>query len=260
MKKVLKFICSFISHVAIIPICLALTLCLTWYVLPAFQTTFAGEWLLTILTEQEIFITTMTLIGGLILFTVFACLFKVIRSSKANNFYTHILTWLIAIILAAEALFTFFVAGSLATTAVELNLTRKISIGVCVLCMMIYGLLHKKLSKLVDRKIQAYDTAKELNANGRSSVIWVQILKTLDFIFPEFILLLVLCFAFNFEISLYFIFIIVAFIIPVIGNIICDKRVKKEAICKEQEKVEAQIGATAEAVVDLLNKNQGGNL
>lgn len=233
MKKVLKFICSFISHVAIVPICLALTLCLTWYVLPAFQATFAGEWLLTILTEQEIFITTMALIGGLILFTVFACLFKVIRSSKANNFYTHILTWLIAIILAAEALFTFFVSGTLSTMSIELTLWRKIVIGVGVLAMLLYGMLHKKLGKLVDRKIQAYDTAKELNANGRSSVVWVQILKTLDFIFPEFILLLVLCFAFNFEISLYFIFIIAAFIIPVIGNMICDKRVKKEAVRRE---------------------------
>ena len=259
MKKVLKFICSFISHVAIIPICLALTLCLTWYVLPAFQATFAGEWLLTILTEQEIFITTTALIGGLILFTVFACLFKVIKNSKINNFYTHVLTWLLAIVLAAESLFTFFVSNTLSTMSFELTLWRKIVIGIGVLSMLLYGMLHKKLGKLVDRKIQAYDTAKELNANGRSSVVWVQILKTLDFIFPEFILLLVLCFAFNFEISLYFIFIIAAFIIPVIGNMICDKRVKKEAIRKEQEKVEAQIGATAEAVVDLLNKTQGGN-
>ena len=259
MKNVFKFIGSFISHIALIPICLALTLCLTWYVLPAFQTTIVGEWLLTILNEQEIFIVTIALIGGLILFTIFACLFNVIKSSKANNFYTHILTWLIAIVLAIEALFTFFVSGTLSTMSIDLTLWRKIIIGIGVLAMLLYGMLHKKLGKLVDRKIQAYDTAKELNANGRSSVVWVNILKTIDFIFPEFILLLVLCFAFNFEISLYFIFIIAAFIIPVIGNMICDKRVKKEAVRKEQEKVEAQIGATAEAVVDLLNRTQGGN-
>ena len=126
--------------------------------------------------------------------------------------------------------------------------------------MVLYGILHKKLGKLVDRKIQAYDTAKELNANGRSSVIFVQILKTLDFIFPEFILLLTLCFAFNFEISLYFIFILAAFIIPIIGNMVCDKRVKKEAIRKAEEEREISVNETAEAVVDLLKKTSGGNV
>lgn len=33
---------------------------------------------------------------------------------------------------------------------------------------------------------------------------------------------------------------------------ICDHRVKKEAIRKEQEKADAQVNATAEAVADLL--------
>ena len=128
-----------------------------------------------------------------------------------------------------------------------------------MLMMMLYCMLHKKLGKLVDRKIQAYDTAKELNANGRSSVIWVNILKTIDFIFPEFILLLMLCFSFSFEVSLYFIIMMGAFLLPIIGNMICDKRVKKEAVLREEEKIEAQIGATAEAVADLLSKKQGGN-
>lgn len=259
MKTVFKFIGSFISHIALIVICISLTLCLTWYTLPAFKTTFAGEWLLTILNDQEIFIITIALICSLILFTIFAHIFKVFKSSKVNNFYTHMITWLIAIVLAFESLFTFFVSNTLSTKQFEFNLLRKIAIGVGVLSMFLYGIFHNKLGKIIDRKIQAYDTAKELNANGRSSVIWVQILKTLDFIFPEFILLLVLCFAFNFEISLYFIFIIAAFTIPVIGNMICDKRVKKEAIRKEQEKIEAQIGATAEAVVDLITKTQGDN-
>ena len=41
-------------------------------------------------------------------------------------------------------------------------------------------------------------------------------------------------------------------LIPIIGNMICDKRVKIEAVKKEEEKVEAQVNATAEAVADLL--------
>ena len=64
--------------------------------------------------------------------------------------------------------------------------------------MGLYGLFHKKLDKIINRKIQAYDTAKELNANGRSSVVWINTLKVIDFVFPEIILLVVLCFSFDF--------------------------------------------------------------
>nr|DAH78828.1 MAG TPA: Protein of unknown function (DUF2393) [Bacteriophage sp.] len=120
--------------------------------------------------------------------------------------------------------------------------------------MGLYGLLHKKFGKLIDRKLQAYDTAKELNANGRSSVVWVNLLKVIDFVFPEIILLAVLCFSFNFELSLYFIFIIVSFLIPIIGNMVCDKRVKREAVRKQEEEREVTVNETAEAVAKLINK------
>jgi hypothetical protein len=200
----------------------------------------------------------MCLIGGAILFSILSRIFKVVKSSKANNLYTHILTWLIAICIAVEALFTFFISGTLQTIAIELNLVRKILIGICVLLMFLYGLLHRRLGKIIDRKLQAYDTARELNANGRSSVVWVNILKAIDFISPEFILLASLCVAFNFEVSLYFIFILASFIIPVIGNIICDKRIKREAVKKAEEEREVVVNETAEAVVDLLKKT-GGN-
>ena len=39
---------------------------------------------------------------------------------------------------------------------------------------------------------------------------------------------------------------------------ICDSRVKKEAVRLEIEKQESQVNATAEAVADLLRQN-GGN-
>lgn len=231
-----------------------LTLVATWYILPAFQTTFIGKNILKLLTTQEIFIISLSLIGGLILFLILGKLFNNIKNSKLNNFYTHILTWLLALSLVTEALFTFFVSNTLSTTAFELTMARKVSIGIGVLLMGIYGLLHKKLGKLIDRKLQAYDTAKELNANGRSSVIWVNLLKVIDFVFPEIILLAVLCFSFNFELSLYFIFIIISFFIPIIGNMVCDKRVKREAVRKQEEEREITVNETAEAVAKLINK------
>lgn len=235
-----------------IPLLLALTIALTWYVLPAFQITQLGLLIGEQFPDQTMLLATIVVFGCAILFSIFCKVFQVIKSSKPNNFYTHTVTWLLALVLAVEAIYTFFASESLSAVAFELNLFRKLGIGAGVLAMLLYSILSPKLRIVVNRRIQAYDTAKELNANGRSSVIWMQILKTLDFVCPELILLMVLCFAFNIEISLYFIFIIAAFIIPVIGNIICDKRVKKEAIRKDIEKQEAQVNATAEAVADLL--------
>ena len=44
-----KLIATFICYLLLIPICLALTLVATWYILPAFQTTFIGKNILEIL-------------------------------------------------------------------------------------------------------------------------------------------------------------------------------------------------------------------
>ena len=259
MKNILKFIIALICYLIRIPIFVGLTVSLTWYTLPAIQTTFVGEWILSYVTMQEIFIITMSLLGGGILFFILGKIFNIVKASKPNNFYTHFITWLLAICLAAEALFTFFISGTLHTISIEIDLFRKIAIGVGVLLMFLYSLLHKKIGKLVDRKIQAYDTAKELNAKGRSSVVFMQILKALDFVCPEVILLATLCFAFNFEVSLYFIFVLAAFILPLIGNMICDKRVKVEAERSAEDEREVVVNETATAVVDLLTKQQGTN-
>lgn len=256
MKTLFKFIGSLVSSTLLIPITIILSTCLIWYLLPASQTTQLGKFIIDATTESGVFIITLVSLGCLILFSILTKIFNVIRSSKINNFCLHILTWLLAILLIVETIYVFFAAEALQLVAFELTLTRKICLAIGIILMLIYCLLHKKLSKLVDRKIQAYDTAKELNANGRSSVIWVNILKTADFIFPEFILLLMLCFSFNFEISLYFIIILSSFILPIIGNMICDRRVKLEAIRQDIERMDAQIGATAEAVIDLMNKQQ----
>lgn len=252
MINFLKFILSFICYTILVPLFFICTIGLTWYILPAFQTTFIGEWLLTNCTELGILIATITSAVCSIIFYILGKRFTVIKNSKALNFYTHVITWLFAIILFVEAVFTFAVSDSLSTVSFEIDLVRKIGIGSGVVGMLLYSLLAPKVRVIVNRKIQAYDTAKELNANGRSSVIWMNILKTLDFICPELILLSMLCFAVNFDIALYFIFVICSFILPIIGNMICDKRVKKEAIRKKEEENAAQVNATAEAVADLL--------
>ena len=257
MKNIIKFILSFICYIVLIPLYLGLTICTTWYVLPAFQLTQLGQLISQYLSTDVLFITTIACLGCTLVMFILSKLFRVVKNSKLNNLYTHVVTWLIALVVAAESIYTFFTADSITALEFELDMVRKIGIGAGVVAMLIYSIIAPKIRVIVDRKIQAYDTAKELNANGRSSVIFMQLLKTLDFACPELLLLVVLCFAFDFKVAIYFIYIICAFIIPIIGNMICDKRVKIEAIRKEEEKVEAQVNATAEAVADLLQ--QRGN-
>ena len=50
-----------------------------------------------------------------------------------------------------------------------------------------------------------------------------------------------------------------AFILPLVGNMICDKRVKIEYKTRKEEDAEAQVHATAEAVIDLIKKETGDN-
>ena len=179
--------------------------------------------------------------------------FVVIKNSKALNFYTHLVSWILALVLAAEAVYAFIASDAIQSAALELNLVRKIGLLACAVAMLLYAIIAPKVRKLVDRRIQAYDTAKELNAEGRSSVVGMQLLKCLDFICPEIFLMIALCFAFNWAISLYFIFIICSFVIPIIGNIICDKRVKVEARKRKEHEREILVNEVANAVIDAQN-------
>ena len=123
--------------------------------------------------------------------------FNIVKSSKANNFYTHLMSWLLALVLIAVSGYAFVASGDVLTTEIKLNVVRRIGILTCSAALLLYSLLAPKMRVLVDRRIQAYDTAKELNADGRSSVVGMQILKCLDFVCPELFLLIALCFAFD---------------------------------------------------------------
>jgi len=48
--KFFKFILALLCYLLLIPICLMLTLVVTWYILPAFQTTFIGKNISEVLT------------------------------------------------------------------------------------------------------------------------------------------------------------------------------------------------------------------
>lgn len=113
MKVLLKFICSFICYLLFIPCILLLTIGLTWYLLPAFQSTYLGELILNTFGEQTIFITTIGAGLTTMFFWLMSKLFTVVKNSKALNFYTHIVTWTLAVVLVAESIYSFVASGEI---------------------------------------------------------------------------------------------------------------------------------------------------
>ena len=255
MKKIIFFICSFICYLLFIPSLMGIIIGGSWYLLPACQETTLGTMLLNALGTDGIMWATIGCGIGTVIFFIFGKVFTVIKNSKALNFYTHIVSWLLTILIIALIGYTFAVSETMIAASFALNAFRRGGILICAGLMFLYSMFHKKFGKLIDRKLQAYDTAKELNADGRSSVVWVNILKTLDFVLPELILFILICFCFNLDIAKYFIVIACSFFIPIVGNMICDKRVKIEARRKKEEERETLVNEVANAVVDAQRHN-----
>jgi hypothetical protein len=55
----------------------------------------------------------MCSLASTIFFGFMGKIFNVVRSSKANNFYTHLLTWILAIFLVAESGYAFVASGDI---------------------------------------------------------------------------------------------------------------------------------------------------
>ena len=91
-------------------------------------------------------------------------------------------------------------------------------------------LLAGKIAKVINRKIQSYENAKELNVVGRSSIIFTNILKLIEILFPEVIVLSLICFCVSWNVAAYFLIILVASLLPMLGNIECDFTTRKEII------------------------------
>ena len=94
--------------------------------------------------------------------------------------------------------------------------------------MVAFQIVAHKVEKVVDRKLQAYDTAIEMNQVGRGSVIFTNVLKLVQMIFPEIVILILLCLITSWNIANYFVLVLIACLIPVIGNIISDFNTRAE--------------------------------
>ena len=225
--KVFRSILLMLANILILPLAIALTTGIVWYSLPALQVSVIGNWLLSFLTPTAIFWIT---IGSAIGFTLLYVLIKIFgkyQKAKVKNFFLHLTTWLMALVAIALSVAT-FVMVEVKVTEFELTNLRKIGIGVSFVLLFIFYIFSSKVSKIINRRIQAYENAKELNVVGRGSIIFTNILKLLEILFPEVLVLLLICFCLSWNVAAYFIVVLVAMLIPMIGNIDCDLNTRAE--------------------------------
>lgn len=225
--KVFRAILLMLANILILPLSIALTTGIVWYSLPAIQVSVIGNWLLSFLTPTAIFWIT---IGSAIGFTLLYVLIKIFgkyQKAKVKNFFLHLTTWLMALVAIALSVAT-FVMVEVKVTEFELTNLRKIGIGVSFVLLFIFYIFSSKVSKIINRRIQAYENAKELNIVGRGSIIFTNVLKLLEILFPEVLVLLLICFCLSWNVAAYFIVVLVAMLIPMIGNIDCDLNTRAE--------------------------------
>ncbi len=227
--KALRTLLLILTNILLIPLAIIITVGAVWYSLPAIQTTFIGDFLLTTLhlTNTSIFWITIGSLIGYIVILILQKIFNKTLSARFKNFFTHLNTWLIALIAIALAITT-FVLAPVATKALEFTTIRKIGMGVIITLLLIFHIVSTKLSRIINRKIQAYEDAKEMNVVGRSSVIWVNILKLIEILFPEILVLALLCYCVSWNVATYFLIIVIACLIPMLGNIECDFVIRRE--------------------------------
>lgn len=225
--KVFRAILLMLANILILPLSITLTAGIVWYSLPALQVSVIGNWLLSFLTPTAIFWIT---IGSAIGFTLLYVLIKIFgkyQKAKVKNFFLHLTTWLMALVAIALSVATFALVD-IKGTELEIGNARKIGIGVSFVLLFIFYIFSNKVSKIINRRIQAYENAKELNVVGRGSIIFTNILKLLEILFPEVLVLLLICFCLSWNVATYFIIVLVAMLIPMIGNIDCDLNTRAE--------------------------------
>ena len=226
---------------------IAITAGVIWYVLPAIQQTAIGLWIASNIPSTAIL---YSLIGAGVLFLLFTCLSKFCFQyypAKFKNFFLHLTAWLMTLSAIVISIYG-FICGNVAINAFDLTALRKTGILVCFALLFFSHIAAGKIAKIVNRKIQSYQNAKEMNIVGRSSIIFANILKFVEILFPEIIVLVLISFCMSWNVAAYFIIILVASILPVIANIMSDFNTRREIILRARIKDEKFINDVAARV------------
>lgn len=255
--KLFKSIMSIIINIIIIPLIIILSYGVLFYALPNIQDTQLSLWLLKYLNKESIFwIFIGTAILLIILFVVNIFLRKEMNA-KFKNLFIHLDTWVGCLVIIGLVVYTFICVNPLVANEVTISNARKIGMGTIMLCLVLFHLFSSKVSKIVNRRIQAYETAKESNIVGRGSVVFNNILKLAEILFPEISVLVLICLCVSWNVSCYFIYILIATTLPLIGNIRADI-ITREEIKTTKDKENGQF---AQEVAEIIKKeNKKGKL
>ena len=98
-------------------------------------------------------------------------IFGIKLSAKLRNFFIHFTTWAICALSICLSVYVFIYCNPLVAQEVTISIPRKISIGVTLLLLIAFHIFSNKIKTIINRKIQSYETVKEMNVVGRSSIV-----------------------------------------------------------------------------------------
>lgn len=233
--RVFKNILFWFLNILSIPLTIITATGIVWYILPLEE----GLQIYDFINQHVSTLLRFWLTVGcgfmLLVTLVLSLIFNRDQKSKVRNFFLHTNTWLACIISTAFAIASFAV-NTISTEGIEIGIPQKIVIGIDIVFLLCFHIFAGKISKVLNRKIQAYENSKEANVIGRSSIIWINLFKLLELIFPEMLVLLLLCLMLSWNVAGYFTMLLIGFTIPMIGNIICDFNTRKEIAKLNEEK------------------------
>lgn len=239
MSESLKNVFYLILRILMIPLCVLTTTGIIWYTLPAISTTIIGTKILSVLSTQLIFWITLCSSVLLSIFTILTMLLSKNFKARYKNFFIHFDTWLMALLAIGLAITVFVISNPLISEQLEITTTRKIGIGISIILLIVFYALSGKIGKIINRRIQAYESAKEANVIGRGSVFFTNLLKVIELFFPEIAILAIICFCVSWNVACYFLVMIASFIVPMLGNIACDLNIRSEIkVRNEKDKQE----------------------
>lgn len=247
--KIFKSILFWFLNILSIPLTTITTTGIVWYILPLGEGLQIYDFINKHVSTPLRFWLTVGC-GFLLLITMILQIFLGKgQKSKIKNFFLHINTWIACLISTVFAIASFAV-NNISTEGIEIGIPQKIIIGIDIIFLLCFHIFAGKISKILNRKIQAYENSKEINVVGRSSIIVVNLLKLLELIFPEMLVLLLLCLMLSWNVAGYFTMLLIGFTIPIIGNIICDFTARKEIAKLNEEKHQKLVN-------DVANKIKG---
>ncbi len=225
----IKKILSLIVNILLLPLSLFLPTLVVWNTVPILRSTQLPQIIGFQLPLNSLFWLTVIGLSVYVLFSVFKRILDKNRLVKYKNIWLHLNSWLITISLLIVSITGFIMVDPLIIETVIINTPRKISIGVILGIFLMFRIFFPRIKNIVNRKITAYETAKEIKVSGRSSVIFINFLKLFEILFPEITLLILLSLFVSLNVSVYFILILIASVIPMLANIIVDLNLRKEA-------------------------------